>query len=128
VQFPDQLDAVKTDIPEALRVDPWGEPWVYRLTAPQGFTKLQGQRYEIGPTRFPHLTDLETAAKNEPVSRGWKIVAREVAGARALEIRTADGKVAVVQPGARIGEVSLAYIGDGWALFTDTERLFTATF
>jgi hypothetical protein len=53
---------------------------------------------------------------------------REVSGTKVLEIHTTDGKVAVVQPGGRIGEISLAYIGDGWALFADTEGLFTETF
>jgi hypothetical protein len=128
VQFPDHLDAVKADIPEVLRVDPWGEPWIYKPTSPQGFAKLQGQRYELGPTRFPHLSNLEEAAKAEPALPGWKIAARDVSGGKALEIRTAEGKVAVVQPGARVGEITLAYIGDGWALFADTEGLFTATF
>lgn len=128
VQFPDRLDAVKSAIPEALRVDPWGEPWVYKPTVPEGFPDLQGQRYELGPTRFPHLSNLETAAKAQPTSRGWKLALREVSGNKALEIHTAEGKVAVVQPGARVGEVSLAYIGDGWALFADTEGLFTETF
>jgi hypothetical protein len=128
VQFPDQLEAVKTAIPEALRMDPWGEAWIYKPAAPEGFPDEQGQRYELGPTRFPHLSILEAAAKARPASRGWKLALREVSGTKTLEIRTAEGKVAVVQPGGRVGEISLAYIGDGWALFADTEGLFIEAF
>lgn len=128
VQFPEHWDAVKAAIPEALQADPWGQPWVYRPTAPEGFPDQEGQRYELGPTRFPHLSSLEAAAQAQPTARGWKLVLREVSGTKVLEIHTADGKVAVVQPGGRMGEISLAYIGDGWALFADTEGLFTETF
>jgi hypothetical protein len=53
---------------------------------------------------------------------------REVAGAKAVELRTADGQTAILQPGGRCGEFGVVYIGDGWVLLADTEHLFTVPF
>ena len=128
VRFPDHLGEVHADIPESVQLDPWGQPWIYKTTAPEGFGKLDDQRYELGPTRYPQLSTLAAAIKAEPVAPAWKIAPREVSGGRALEIRTASGQVAVVQPGAQIEGTTLAYISDGWALFADTDGLFVQTF
>jgi hypothetical protein len=128
VRFPDHLDEVQGDIPESLRLDPWGQPWIYKTTAPEGFAKLDDQRYDLGPTRHPQLSTLAAAIKVEPIAPQWKITQREVAGGRALEIRTAAGQLAVVQPGAQLEGLTLAYIADGWALFADTDGLFTVSF
>ena len=126
VRFPEKLDEVRAQIPEPLRLDPWGEPWVYALHAPQGFGKLTKQRYHLGPARFPNLTPIERAAKWAAPPGGFKLAARD--GGKALEIRLPDGRSGVVQPGARVGEISLVFIGEGWALLADTERLFTVAF
>jgi hypothetical protein len=128
VRFPDHLDEVRADIPESLRLDPWGQPWIYKTIAPEGFAKLDDQRYELGPTRYPQLTTLATAIKDEPAAPAWKITPREVSGGRALEIRTAAGQVAGVQPGVQIEGTTLAYIADGWALFANTDGLFVQAF
>lgn len=129
VRFPDTLAAVQANIPAEAKTDPWGEPWVYRPTAPKGFSaKFSNQRYQLGPTRAPLLLPLEDAIKDQPAPRAWKITPRETGGVRAIEIRSADGRSAVVQPGAHFADATLAFIGDGWALFADTERLFAVTF
>ena len=126
VRFPEKLDEVRAQIPEPLRLDPWGEPWVYALHAPQGFGKLTKQRYQLGPARFPNLTPIDRAAKWAASPSGLKLAARD--GGKALEIRLPDGRSGVVQPGARVGEVLLVFVGEGWALLADTERLFTVVF
>lgn len=128
VCFPAQLNQVTADIPEPLRIDPWSEPWAYKPTAAPGFANIPAQRYELGPSRFPHLSPLEAAVRAEPAVHDWKIVKRDAPGGNVLEIRTSDGKAVILQPGGRVGEASLAFIGDGWALFTDSEGLFTVAY
>ena len=128
VRFPDTLAEVKKNIPEATAADPWGQPWVYRPRPPAGLAKLTKQRYQLGPTRWPELSTFAEAVKSAPSARTWKIMLRDMGGNKVLEIRFSDGKSAALQPGGHAADVTLAYIGDGWALFTDTERLFTATF
>ena len=128
VRFPDKLDEVKTGLPEAVKSDPWGEAWVYKVTTAKTFAKFAKQRYELGPTRFPDLSTIHEALTAAPSARTFKITPRDVGGTRTLEIRTSDGKTGVVQPGAKVGDVSLVFIGDGWALLADTERLFTVAF
>ena len=126
VRFPEKLEEMRAQIPEPLRLDPWGEPWVYALHAPQGLAKLTKQRYQLGPTRFPNLSPIDRAAKWAAPPGGFKLAVRD--GGKALEIRLPDGRSGVVQPGARVGEVSLVFVGEGWALLADTERLFTVAF
>ena len=128
VRFPDKLDEVKAGIPEAVRVDPWGEAWVYKPTTAQTFAKYAKQRYDLGPTRYPELSTMKEVLVAAPSARTFKITPRDVGGTRTLEIRTSEGKTGVVQPGAKVGDVSLVFIGDGWALLADTERLFTVAF
>ena len=128
VRFPDKFDEVKTDIPEVLKLDPWGEAWVYKPTTAKTFAKYAKQRYDLGPMRYPDLSTIKEALAAAPSARTFKITPRDVGGTRTLEIRTSDGKTGVVQPGAKVGDVSLVFIGDGWALLADTERLFTVAF
>ncbi len=128
VRFPDRLDEVKDAIPANAKTDPWGEAWVYKTAAPQGFSNLAKQRYQLGPTRYPQLSTIQEFIRSTPPVRNWKISARDVGGAKALEVRTSDGKAAVVQAGGKVADATLAYIGDGWALFADTDRLFAIAF
>ena len=62
-RFPESLDALLANAPEALRKDPWGEAWAYRATAPAHSPKLVGQRYQLGPSRYPELAPLEAPGK-----------------------------------------------------------------
>jgi hypothetical protein len=66
-RFPGRLDDLLGTAPEALRKDPWGEAWAYRATAPEHSPKLVGQRYQLGPSRFPELAPLELLAKTAPL-------------------------------------------------------------
>jgi hypothetical protein len=65
-RFPESLDALLQNAPEALRKDPWGEAWAYRATAPTHSPKLVGQRYQLGPSRYPELAPLEALGKTPP--------------------------------------------------------------
>jgi hypothetical protein len=129
VRFPDALSDVAKDLPESARHDPWGEAWAYQPTAPKGFSqKFAKQRYQLGPARYPQLSPLDDALKSADTPHNWKASPREVSGAKALELRSPDGKIAVVQAGGRCADAMLLFVGDGWALLADTERLFPLTF
>jgi hypothetical protein len=128
VRFPDSLEAVLPDIPAEARRDPWGEAWVYRTAAPPGFTKLAKQRYQLGPARYPQLSLLHEAVKAKPAQPAWQIIPRNISGAKTLELRSAKGQVAVVQAGGHFADTTLLFIGEGWALLADTERLFTLSY
>jgi hypothetical protein len=128
VHFPDSLEVVLPEIPSEARRDPWGEAWVYKTASPKGFTKLNKQRYQLGPARYPQLSPLHEAARATPAPRAWKITSLNTSGAKALELHSGKGQVAVVQPGGQFADTTLLYIGEGWTLLADTERLFTLSF
>jgi hypothetical protein len=128
VAFPSSLSEVENDLPGNLRKDPWGEPWVYRQTAPYGFAKLASQRYQLGPTRYPDLLPLPGAAGNrKAAARSWTTSLILINGQKALKIKISDQdkSPSVIQPGGKIGNCFLLYIGDSWALMAETDRLFT---
>jgi hypothetical protein len=128
VRFPEKLDEVRAQIPADAKTDPWGEAWIYKLTTPQGFSKLPGQRYQLGPTRHPQLSTLPDFLKSTAPSRNWKAAIRNVGGSKTLEIHTPDGQAAVVQIGGRVADADVVFIADNWALFADMERLFAVSF
>jgi hypothetical protein len=128
VSFPDTLLAVKGDIPAEAQDDPWGQPWVYKPAVPHGLGKLSKQRYQLGPTRLPNLSPLADAIDPESKPATFKLTMRDVGGSKAVELRTADGQTAILQAGGRSGEFGVVYIGDGWVLLADTERLFSVAF
>lgn len=66
-RFPERLDDLLRTAPEGLRRDPWGEAWAYRATAPVHSPMLVGQRYQLGPERFPELAPLEVLVKTAPL-------------------------------------------------------------
>jgi hypothetical protein len=128
VSFPESLAKIAKDIPPHLRTDPWGEPWMYQVHAPQGFKKQTDQRYQLGPTRLPQLTTLKQATRNRPPApRPWKVTAREVGGTRALEFRLAStgAPVATTQAGGAVGDCVLVHVGQSWALLANQDQLFT---
>lgn len=129
VRFPDQFSIIEPSLPEALRHDPWGDAWNYQPCAPDGFTKLAGQRYKIGPSRFPDLGTLGDATSSRHFTPpAWKIAARTIGSKQALEFRL-DGSIATVEAGGMVGPTArLLYIGDGWALLAGTDQLFALTF
>jgi hypothetical protein len=125
VRFPDQLSEIV--LPEAVRRDPWGGPWAYKTKAPEGFAKLAGQRFEIGPTRYPALGGLPSGDRNLTIPP-WKIALRQVANKPALEFRSPSGAAAVLQPGGQTGDYTLLYIGNHWALMASPDQLFSVRF
>ena len=128
VSFPDTLAALGKDLPESLRADPWGQPWVYSAHAPVGFARQTNQRYQLGPTRTPQLSTLAASTKDRhPPASNWKITPQDVAGARALQFRSATAN-ALIQPGGIVDGCLLMFIGDGWALLAGPDQLFSITF
>ena len=125
IRFPDTFSAIEASLPEPLRLDPWGQPWVYQPRAPQGLAKLKGQRYQLGPARFPELSPL--AHRTPPVLPAWKLTLRNLGDKRALEIRLA-ASTATLQPGGKTGDYTLVYLGDNWALMAGPDQLFAVTF
>jgi hypothetical protein len=128
VVFPDSLDEVKGNIPADAKTDPWDGAWVYKTAAPANFAKLLKQRYQLGPARYPRLTTIKEFIASPSPALNWKVSPRTVGGNKALEIRTPEGSVAVVQAGGRIADATLAFIGEGWALLATSERLVTVNF
>ena len=132
VRFPATFAEVEPDIAENLRKDPWGEPWVYKTGAPRGFDRLGDQRYELGPTRFPKLGNLNEAIRHRVVQiPAWTITPRDISGNTALEFRTDRGGTPVIttiQAGGKVDDCTLVFIGDHWALMAGADQLFAVTF
>ena len=131
VQFPSTFAEVAADIPENLLKDPWGDPWFYEPRAPRGFDRLTGQRYQLGPRRFPQLGGLAAAtASRIPAGQSWQITLRNLAGNKALEFlsKRDNASVAVLQPGGVVDDCTLVFIGDHWALMASMDRLFAIPF
>ena len=126
VRFPAKL-ADLGPLPPSLHKDPWGGTWRYSAIAPQGFSKLAGQRYQLGPACLPRLAPLSEAIRSRPPPHGWSITPREVNGKPALEFR-AEKLTAVIQPGGSIEGCVLLFIGDRWALMAGPDQLFAVGF
>jgi|GEM_PF-1534029 len=127
IRFPAKL-AELGPLPPSLQKDPWGESWSYSPTAPQGFSKLAGQRYQLGPARFPKLTTLAEAIRDrQPPPHVWEITPRDAGGNTALEFHAAQS-TAVIQPGGEIEGCRLLFIGDKWALMAGVDQLFAVGF
>lgn len=127
IRFPAKL-ADLGPLPPALQKDPWGGAWSYSPLAPQGFSKLAAQRYQLGPARFPKLATLsEAIRKRLPPPHAWRIFLREAGGTTALEFRGAQS-TAVIQPGGEIEGCRLLFTGDRWALMAGADQLFAVGF
>ncbi|MEI8313042.1 MAG: hypothetical protein WCH98_20025 [Verrucomicrobiota bacterium] len=126
VRFPATL-AELGPLPPSLQKDPWGGAWRYSPSAPQGFSKLAGQRYQLGPACLPMLAPLPEATRSRPQPHEWSITPREVNGKPALEFRAAKA-TAVIQPGGSIEGCVLLFIGDKWALMAGMDQLFAVAF
>jgi len=128
VAFPDTLAPVLKDLPVNLRVDPWGQPWVYTLHAPEGFARQANQRYQLGPTRCPLLTSLKDATRSRaPQPTPWKVTVQKVGGESSLMFK-ANKTSALIQQGGTVDGYALLFIGDKWALMAAQDQLFTVAF
>jgi hypothetical protein len=131
VRFPATLAEIENSLPQNLLKDPWGEPWIYKPGAPQGFERLGGQRYRLAPARFPDITPLPDAATcRTPQSHPWTISLREAAGRKSLEFHSSENGAssAIIEPGGKVGGCTLLFIGDGWALMAGVDQLFAVEF
>ncbi|MEK0445561.1 MAG: hypothetical protein RLZZ399_882 [Verrucomicrobiota bacterium] len=86
-RFPNSLEALLKTAPEELRLDPWGGEWVYAPTAPPHSPHLVGQRYQLGPSRYPKLSTIEAVAKSGPVGPSGKISFSSLVGVNSLQVR-----------------------------------------
>ena len=128
VRFPERLKEIEPALPEELRRDPWGQPWAYKLQAPQGMAKLSNQRYQIGPALYPNLSPLKAALGDRNLLLPkWKIALQRIGDQPALEFRSANAS-ATLQPGGKTGDYTLLYIGDSWALIASPDQLFALRF
>ena len=128
IRFPDTFSAIEPSLPEPLRRDPWGQPWSYQPCAPEGLSKLTAQRYRLGPAAFPSLSPLAQAlGDRNPAAPAWKIALHGSREARVLEFQSATG-THLLQPGGKIGDATLLYIGENWALLAWPDQLFAVTF
>ena len=127
IRFPGTL-AELGQLPQSLKKDPWDGSWSYSLLAPKGFSRLAGQRYQLGPARFPKLTTLSEAVRERaPQPHAWVVTPRDVAGSTALEFRGTKS-TAVIQPGGGIDGCVLLFIGNKWALLAGVDQLFAIGF
>ena len=129
VVFPDSLDVVKKDIPENLRVDPWGKPWVYKL-GKANFSKLPAQRYNLVSADYPQLTPMKEAiGDRNPPARPWKITTRSLGTSLALVFQsTATGHATVVMPGGKVDDCTMIFAGPNWALMASFDQFFVVGF
>ncbi len=126
VRFPGKL--AEAGVTGTLATDPWSDAWGYSPAKPKGFSeKFSSQRYTLAPGKHPQVRSVEDTLAAPSPARNWKPAAREVSGQRVLEFRTMAGSVAT-QAGGKVEDATVLYVGDGWALLADLERLFTVTF
>ena len=129
VRFPATLAEVESSIPVILRTDPWGEKWSYNIRAANGFAGIAGQRYQIGPARYPNLGTLrEAITARLPPKAAWKITSRKVGENTAFEFKSPGGGMALIQPAGKIDGCTLMFAGSDWLLMAGTDQLFAVTF
>jgi hypothetical protein len=134
-RFPESLDELLQSAPEALRKDPWGEAWAYRPSAPAHSPKLVGQRYQLGPSKFPELVALDVAGKAPASPRLPAGVALEFfslasgdaqgSGSPVVSLKVKDNRTdpgqskrwsGAYQPGDRFGDFWVVWIQRGGVL------------
>jgi hypothetical protein len=126
VRFPGKL--AEAGVTGTAANDAWGDAWTYAPTKPKGFSdKFTSQRYTLTPGKHPQVRAVEDTLNAPSPAKNWKPTARDVSGQRVLEFRTASGTVAT-QAGGRVEDAVVLYVGDGWAVLADLERIFTVTF
>ena len=123
VKFPGTLAELGDALPEQIRNDPWGEPWVYTMRPPRGLPKLTDQRYNLGPKKHPNLA----RQKSLPVPVFTKLSLHQIGENKTLEFQWLGG-TAVIQPGGVAAGATLLHIGENWALLAAADRLFAVTF
>ena len=130
VRYPAMFAEVEKSLPADLKTDPWGETWVYRPHAPKGFAGETRQRYQLGPKRSPDLGRLRDAiGGRQPLTPpAWKVTLREATNNRALEFQLNGASQGLITAGGKVGDYSLLFVGDHWALMGATDQLFTVAF
>jgi hypothetical protein len=90
---------------------------------------MAGQRYELGPGRFPKLSALKEAIRAGGEKRDWKVSVRDIAGNKAIEFRR-PGSVtpfATLEKGGKVEDCTLLFIGENWMLMAGPDQLFAMT-
>ena len=130
-RFPDSVDGLLPLINEAVQKDPWGDAWVYAVASPQRSPQLNGQRYVIGPQRYPKLLPLEDACRNTPQPpSGATLAYSAIATVISLQIdsRIPQPSRAFKQVGERFGAYWVLWLSREGALLSNTEGFVPVTF
>jgi hypothetical protein len=130
-RFPDSVDSLLPLMNDAVQKDPWGDAWVYAVTAPQRSPQLTGQRYVIGPQRYPNLSPLEDACRNTPQPPPGAVLAYSaIATVISLQIdsRIPQPSRAFKQLGERFGAYWVLWFSREGALLSNTEGFVPVTF
>ena len=129
--FPDSVNAVITQLPEAVRRDPWGDAWAYAVTAPSRSPQLVGQRYAMGPQRYPRLSPMEEATREFPQPpQGATLAYSAIATVISLQIdlKNPQPSRAFKQVGDRFGSYWVLWLSREGALLSNTEGFVPVTF
>ena len=129
--FPESLEGVLNQLPEAVRRDPWGDAWAYAVAAPSRSPQLVGQRYLLGPQRFPKLLSMEDAIRELPQPpQGATLAYSAIATVVSLQIDSKNPQPsrAFKQVGERFGAYWVLWLSREGALLSNTEGFVPVTF
>jgi hypothetical protein len=129
--FPESVEGVLNQLPEAVRGDPWGDAWAYAVAAPSRSPQLVGQRYLLGPQRFPKLLSMEDAIRELPQPpQGATLAYSAIATVVSLQIDSKNPQPsrAFKQVGERFGAYWVLWLSREGALLSNTEGFVPVTF
>ncbi len=95
-----------------------------------GFRNKPGSVTRWGQSVIRKLGTLREATVDRPALTppAWKLALRAVGESVALEFRLGPEIAGLLQPGGKIGEYTLVYVGDHWALMAAPDQLFAVPF
>jgi hypothetical protein len=129
--FPESVEAAMNQLPEAVKRDPWGDAWAYALAAPSKSPQLLGQRYVIGPQRYPKLLSMEDSVRELPQPpQGATLAYSAIATVISLQIdfKNPQPSRAFKQVGERFGAYWVLWLSREGALLSSTEGFVPVTF
>ena len=129
--FPESVEGVLNQLPEADRRDPWGDAWAYAVAAPARSPQLVGQRYVMGPQRYPRLSAMEDAVRELPQPpQGATLSYSAIATVISLQIDSKNPQPsrAFKQVGERFGAYWVLWLSREGALLSNTEGFVPVTF
>lgn len=129
--FPASVEGVLSQLPDAASKDPWGDAWAYAVAAPSRSPQLVGQRYVMGPQRYPKLLSMEDAIREMPQPpQGATLAYSAIATVISLQIDSKNPQPsrAFKQVGERFGAYWVLWLSREGALLSNTEGFVPVTF